>query len=398
MSEIAAPLSPEAILMRIPARLNQQVSIQSALDAVAEDIAQLIPFTHADICLFDTPAWVASYEVGISTYWSERRTRLDCSPVRDVLTGKLPFMLSENAMEDPRQTFSNACSDPIFRHGLRSRVHVPLYGMGSVLGTLNLSHDVAGRYAHATVTLAQRLASVLAPGFQALQLRASLQQMSRTRAETQAREEGLRRGSLELTQALEQERQRIGMDLHDQTLADLTRLLRELQGDGPPPASEWLAEQLEDCIDDLRGIIETTSPRLLDLFGFTHAIRVHLERAAERDRLQVDIIDETQGAPDQLPPTVRTALYRIVQEAINNAARHACAGRIWVNVRRNAQAALWLTVRDDGRGLGGGHPRACGIEHMRTRARLIAAELDIFDDAGTCVSMTLPPLPLEVRA
>jgi len=397
MSETTEHPPLDDIWMRIPARLNQERSIQSALDAVAEDIARLVPFTHADLCLFDTPGWVVSYEVGISTYWSDRRTRLDCSPVRDVLIGKFPHMLADNAMKDLRQTFVGACCEPIFIHGLRSRVHVPLYGMGHVIGTLNISHHEANRYTLATVVLAARLAGLLAPAFQSLHIDANLRQMRRIRTETQAREEGLRRGSLQLTQALEQEHQRIGMDLHDQTLADLTRLLRELEGEGAPPSREVLGQRLAHCIDDLRNIIETASPKLLDLFGFVHAVRDHLERAAESDGLEVDIIDATDGAPDQLPSTVRTALYRIVQEAINNAARHARAERIWVNVMRDFGGALWVTVKDNGRGLGCGHARSCGMEHMRTRARLIAAELDVFDEEGTCVSITLRPHEPEVQ-
>ncbi|WP_189444388.1 GAF domain-containing sensor histidine kinase [Salinicola rhizosphaerae] len=393
MSETAEHSAAEEVWVRVPALLCRERTIQSALDAIAGDIARIVPYTHADLCLFDTPGWVVSHEVGISTYWSERRTRLDCSPVRDVLTGALPYMLTDNAMNDPRQTFDGACCEPIYRHELRSRVHVPLYGMGRVIGTFNISHHEANRYASTTLELATRLSGLLAPAFQALHIDASLCRMQRTRAETQAREEGLRRGSLQLTQTLEQERQRIGMDLHDQTLAELTRLLREVDGSDLPLSREMLVERLANCIDDLRGIIETASPKLLDLFGFTHAVRDHLERAAESDGLQVDITDTTEGAPDQLPSTVRTALYRIVQEAINNAARHARAGRIWVNVMRNFGGALWITVRDDGCGLDRGnyreHSRSCGLDHMRTRARLIAAELDVFDEAGTCVSITL---------
>merc|ERR1711969_87227 len=157
---------------------------------------------------------------------------------------------------------------------------------------------------------------MLSPYFHALRTAERAQQAALVRAEAQARKEGLRQGALELTQALEQERQRIGMDLHDQTLADLSRLLREGTSEGPPPRRDVLAGQLSDCIRDLRRIIDTAVPTLLELFGFAHAVRVHLERAVGDGAAEIEVIDRTEGAPDGLDATTRTALYRITQEAI----------------------------------------------------------------------------------
>lgn len=376
--------------LRISAHLAGEVEPRAALAAVAVEIAEVIPFTHADICLHDSPGWVVSYEVGIQTRWSRTRTRVQYSPVRDLLTGKTDVMLTANAMEDPRYTYPGACCEPIINHELRSRVNVPMKVMGKVIGTLNISHGIEGLYRQDTVARAQILANVLAPYFHALHAFEKEQQAVRVRAEAQAREEGLRQGALELTQALERERQRIGMDLHDQTLADLTRLLRDVSGDAPLPERAELAGRITDCIDDLRRIIETAVPTLLDLFGFAHAVRVHLERAVGTAPVRIDVEDTTDGAPDRLDPTTRTALFRIVQEAVNNAARHAGASQILVRIGRDAaDAGLCVTVADNGRGLMPDEGRHSGIAHMRTRADLIGAELDILTDGGTCVALTV---------
>ncbi len=376
--------------LRISGHLAGEVEPRAALAAVATEIAEIIAFTHADICLHDSPGWVVSYEVGIQTRWSRKRTRVQNAPIRDLLTGKVDMMLAGNAMEDPRYIFPGACCEPIINHQLRSRVSVPMKVMGQAIGTLNISHRIEDLYDDATVAEAQTLANVLAPYFHALHASEKAQQAVKIRAEAQAREEGLRQGALELTQALESERQRIGMDLHDQTLADLTRLLRTVSGDAPLPDRATLSRRISDCIDDLRRIIDTAMPTLLELFGFAHAVRVHLERAVGPDPVEIDVEDRTDGAPDRLDPTTRTALFRIAQEAINNAARHAGASQILVRIDRDAGESLCITIADNGCGLSPHQGRHSGVAHMRTRADLIGAELEILADGGTCVGVILP--------
>jgi signal transduction histidine kinase len=376
------------VFLRISAHLAERTDIASALMAVADEIAVVIPFTHADLCLIDRPGWLSSYEVGIQTRWSRARARVEASPIRDLITGKCDFMLCQDAMQDPRQTFEGAISEPIFNHKLRSRVHVLMKVMGQPIGTLNISHSRAGLYTHETVQRAQHVADVLSPYFHALHTAEQAQRAAQDGQEAQAREEGLRRGALELTQTLEQERQRIGMDLHDQTLADLTRLLREVTGEASP-GKDHLADRISETIGDLRRIIDTAVPTLLELFGFVHALRVHLERAVGAEPIAIDVIDDTDGAPDRLDPTVRTALFRIAQEAINNAARHSGARRIGVRIEPMDRSGLVITVRDDGCGVPAGMLRNSGLAHMRTRARLISADLDILNDSGCVLRVML---------
>lgn len=320
------------------------------------------------------------------------RTRVEWSPIRDLINGACEFMLCTDAMQDPRQTFKGACSEPIFNHKMRSRVHVPMKIMGHTIGTLNISHSTPELYDMAVVTRAQHVADALSPYFHALHTAEQAQRATQVRQEAQAREEGLRRGALELTQALEQERQRVGMDLHDQTLADLTRLLREISGETAPSLSQQ-AERIREIIGDLRHIIDTAVPTLLDLFGFVHAVQVHLERAVGAERISVQVTDETDGAPDRLDPTVRTALYRIAQEAINNAARHSGGAHISVVIEAVEGSGLAMTVRDDGCGIPAEPGRNSGLAHMRTRARLISARLDVLNDAGCTLRVVLGGSP-----
>ncbi|UTH47160.1 sensor histidine kinase [Loktanella salsilacus] len=385
-----AILQTRDILWRISAHLARETEIQAALTAVAAVISEVLPHTHFDICLSDGPGWLVSYEVGIKTRWSRRRTQLAHSPVRALFTKELDHMLCSNAMEDPRQTFPDAASEPIFSHALRSRVHVVMKVMGQLIGTLNISHSRIGLFDATSVQIAQHLADVLAPYIHALRLIERARLDARERSQVQSREEGLRRGASRLTQALEQERQRIGMDLHDQTLADLTRLLRTVDAEDQPLDRAALNDGLSACIRDLRRIIDEAVPSQLVLFGFAHAIEEHLIKAVGADPCAVTLEDRTGGAIDRIDPTVRTALFRITQEAANNAARHAKADRITITMDVMPAGALRIVVRDDGIGMSGQvGARRSGLLHMETRARLILAQLDIIEDAGTCVTITL---------
>lgn len=403
MAEAAA--QPDAfahsgdIFQRISAHLARETEIRAALEAVAGEFREVLPFTHVDICLLDGGEALVSYEAGIQTRWSRRRTSLQTSPIRDLLTGKADHMICTNAMEDPRQTFAGATSEPIFNHNLRSRVHVCMRVMGQLIGTLNISHDAIGFYDTRSLELAQHLADLLAPYFHALRSIEKAQNVALVRAEEQSRAEGLRQGALQLTEALERERQRIGMDLHDQTLADLTRLLRLVTSEEARPDPSALADGLGLCIRDLRRIIEEAVPAQLELFGFCHAIAEHLERGRGAERVETQVEDFTEGAIDRVRPTVRTALYRITQEATNNALRHSGATRITVSIARDADGGLSIRVSDDGCGYtAGASARRSGLAHMETRARLISARLEIADTAGTQVTVTLPASDLEEKA
>ncbi|MCX2721526.1 GAF domain-containing sensor histidine kinase [Roseibium salinum] len=389
--------NPLVSLLRISSHLAGQVEIRAALRSVKTEIENLLPIDHLDVCLVDdNVTWNTSYEVGIRTRWSLSRTPVAISPVRSILFGETDYMLTDNAMEDERYTYEGALAQPIIKHKLRSRVNVAMKVLGRTVGALNCSSRTPGLYDEKTVERVRQIADVLAPYFYSLKANEKAKQAAIVRAEAQAREEGLRQGALELTRVLEQERQRIGMDLHDQTLADLTRIMRDLEKAETPDDKAHVIGSIQDCIQDLRRIIDTAVPTLLDLFGFAHALRIHLERAVEdADATILQVCDETDGRIDRLDPVTRIALYRIAQEGINNAARHSGADRISVTVRcRKGQ--LKMVIEDNGLGLPGGKSgrhggkATGGIAHMRTRARLITADFSVSGKDGTRITVKLP--------
>lgn len=382
--------------------LAGQLEFNSIIQAVATEITHIIPHDHLDVCikLLDGKYHIA-YESGLDSDWSKQPPALlTGSPIRSLLSGEVDFLLSGDACVDPRFHFEGAFSSPIVTLSLHSRLHVPLKVHGDIIGALSCSSHQSDAYTMEDVSHARAVADLLAPYFFAIRAAEQAKRSAIVEAEANAREEGLRLGALKLTQALEAERQRIGMDLHDQTLADLTRLARRIERLTHLPevtgeALEPMVRSLQYCMHDLRQIIEEAKPSVLQLFGVTQAIENYLGRSVRDSGADIEweIIDETDGAIERLEQTVATSLFRIVQEAINNAIRHAQADRIVVRLR-SFDDHLRVEVTDDGNGIViSGESAGHGIDNMKTRARLISARFDLGrnrDGAGTIVSVSLP--------
>jgi signal transduction histidine kinase len=389
-------------LFSISRLLAGQLDFRSAIRAVSTEIAQILPHDHLDVCILRQDGqFHTAYESGIETDWGNQpHAPIANSPIRALLLGEVDQILTDDACTDPRFQFAGGFNRPIHDHGLRARIHVPMMVHGEVIGAFSASLQRAGAYGAEDVRRARYIADLLSPYFFALRAAEQAQRSAIIEAAARAREEGLRLGALKLTEALESERQRIGMDLHDQTLADLTRLTRHLERlphDGPASAEalEPITRGLHRCMQDLRLIIEQAKPSLLLLFGFAHAVEHHLDRAIRDSGQDIGWIldDDSGGAFDGLEPTISIALYRIAQEAINNAVNHAEAGRIAVRLAATPMR-ISLAVRDDGKGIARKRTRiGSGLNNMKTRARLISARCTIaagIGGVGTSVGIVLP--------
>jgi signal transduction histidine kinase len=386
---------------RISRLLAGQLDFRSAIRAVAAEIAQIIPHDHLDVCIVGVDGrFHTAYENGIDTHWGNMpHAPIADSPIRALLMGEVDHMLSDDACRDSRFSPDEPSHRPIFEHHLRSRIHLPMLVHGQIIGALSCSSHKARCYGAADVRNCRYIAELLSPYFFALRAADQARKSAVVEVEARAREEGLRQGALQLTEALEGERQRIGMDLHDQTLADLTRLSRRVErlaqsGLVAPADLVGVAQGLQGAMQSLRQIIEAATPSVLHLFGFAQAVENHLDRAVRESGSTVTgrLRDTTEGAIEALPPAVGVALFRITQEAVNNAVNHAQAREVLVSLEK-LRGQIVISVRDDGRGLGGPHQGGGrGIENMTTRARLIGARLSLTSKAqgqGTQVTLTL---------
>ncbi|ALN74567.1 GAF domain-containing sensor histidine kinase [Aureimonas sp. AU20] len=400
-------------LIRVSQALAGRLDMQAAIQAVSDELAAILPHDHLDVCILRQDHHTA-FEAGAHTDWSLNAHPLpiEGSPIRAVLLGQEPYLISGDALADPRFHFDGAFAHPILDQNLQSRLHVPLLVRGEIIGALSCSKRMRDFYDARDLGFARHVADVLAPYFYALRTAEDARRLAIEEAEGRAREDALREGALRLTEELERERQRIGMDLHDLTLADLTRLhrriarmreagmarLREAGGPGPEgwEALEAVEAELARTMAGLREIIDDARPNILQLFGLAEGIEDFLGRALDGSGSGIAwrFADQSFGAADHLSETLRVALFRIVQEAVNNAAHHAEPSLIEVELRREGEA-LAIEVRDDGIGFASlaQRKRVGGIRNMQTRARLVGASFAIGrrgDRQGTLVQIQLP--------
>jgi len=208
--------------------------------------------------------------------------------------------------------------------------------------------------------------------------------------------EVLRRQLLErLISVQEEERKRIARELHDQTGQPLTSLimtLRVLEGASTAADARAHIEDLRDTVAQILKRVHDLAlelrPSVLDDLGLLAGLRHHVGRFEHRFRLPVDL--QVLGLEGhRLPPEAETALYRIVQEALTNVARHAQAHNVSVLLERRSSSVM-LIVEDDGIGfdvtsvMGSRlHEKNLGLYGMRERASLLGGTLTVESTPGT---------------
>jgi two-component system sensor histidine kinase UhpB len=213
-------------------------------------------------------------------------------------------------------------------------------------------------------------------------------------------EERRRSGALAM-RAQEEERRRLARDLHDEVNQALTAILLRLEAlsqDAPPERAGELVELkrlVNQAMGELLTLARQLRPSALDDHGLVPALETQLKRFGARTGVEVRL--RTDGDPNELPEDVQTALYRITQEALTNAGRHAGATAVEVDVGYE-DGRVDLRVRDDGTGFDPGaltrseRPGVgLGLGGMAERARLVGGELDIRSapGGGTTVSMRI---------
>ncbi|RLB76737.1 MAG: hypothetical protein DRH06_05275 [Deltaproteobacteria bacterium] len=191
-------------------------------------------------------------------------------------------------------------------------------------------------------------------------------------------------GTEKLLEGAEEERRRIAMDLHDQSLSDLSTILRGLQNlsvdtedKTTRPKIERLEEDLERAIANLRDIMNNLHPQTLDILGLGAAIEAHLEQHCCIDELpEYHLHIDPQVNNLDLDRLKQLALYRIAIEAIQNVIKHAAASRYEVNLEMR-EKTLVLSVEDNGKGMPDTDNRdnGRGLNNISERAKSISAEV-----------------------
>lgn len=273
-------------------------------------------------------------------------------------------------------------------------VPIPVLGGGEI-GTLAQSFEamrVRVQQSHAEITAWSKELEI--------RVKERTKELETLNAELQ-QQEAQRRQLLErVINAQEEERKRIARELHDETGQALTALLMSLEAveTNLPEIAAPLRQPLtrsktltENALRELRVIIHDLRPSILDDLGLVPAVRRFAEDRLEPLDLSVSL--ETRAWPkERLPSAIETVLFRVMQEAINNVARHASACRVRIVLESDARE-LVARVQDDGQGFNI-HTRRdrWGLVGMQERVNLVGGCVEVKSEPkmGTQVEIRIP--------
>lgn len=231
------------------------------------------------------------------------------------------------------------------------------------------------------------------------------QELERLYEELQEKEARRRELLQKTINAQEDERRRLARELHDELAQALTALTMRLEAleEQVPPDQNQLKHGLQQTrhltvhtLEETRQLILDLRPIMLDDLGLIPAIRWYAETHLEA--LDVEVALRKSGDSRRLPAAVETALFRIVQEAVNNVARHAHATHVTISLTFD-NAHVTTTVIDDGVGFdldavleGGNTHRGMGLLGIQERVDLLDGDfiIETEPDAGTRIVVKLP--------
>ena len=222
-------------------------------------------------------------------------------------------------------------------------------------------------------------------------------------------ENQLRRLSAKILQAQERERQRIALDLHDSVIQALATIkvslgvslkqLKQKKGLIDLSPFESVLAMLQNTIDEVRTVCSNLRPSMLDNLGILATISWACQEFGEvHKEVRVRVHTDIQEA--EVPEQLKIVIYRILQEALNNAAKHSRADLVDVSLKIDGKA-IRLVVADNGCGFdvhqllaGGNHGRGLGLLGMKERTELSDGQFSI-NSAKGCGTTVRSVWPLD---
>jgi signal transduction histidine kinase len=223
-------------------------------------------------------------------------------------------------------------------------------------------------------------------------------QMSSRYAELVRSRGELEQLSARLVDAQETERRNISRELHDEVgqtlgalLVDVGRLSTALPADRPEIQEQvtHMKSVTERAVQSVRNLALLLRPGMLDDLGLVAALEWQGREVSRNSQIEVDV--QSENVAENLPDEYKVTIYRLVQEALNNAVRHSGARNARVRVEQ-AAARIAVVVSDDGRGFDPERQRGLGILGMEERVRRLGGTLaiDSRPGQGSTVRAELP--------
>jgi GAF domain-containing protein len=366
----------QAALRRVATLVARGAPAGEVFAAVAQEIEQLLGVEIAGMMRYE-PDGIGTV-VAISN-WSDERFSIGSRwPPGGKNVYTMVFETGRPARLDSYDDASGAFGTALRQRGFRSSVGTPIIVQGRVWGVMAASSrgeqplppDTEARLASFTELVATAIANA-----------ASRAELTASRARIVA--------------AADESRRRIERDLHDGTQQQLVSLMLELRSAGAaePPEAGQLRAQLARTADGLRGVLEELQeisrgihPAILSKGGLEPALRTLARRSARPVELDL-------RAGRRLPEPVEVAAYYVVSEALTNAAKHAQASVVHVELDVS-DATMRLAIRDDG--AGGADPgQGSGLIGLSDRILALGGTLQVTSPAGGGTTL-LVEVPIEL--
>ena len=203
--------------------------------------------------------------------------------------------------------------------------------------------------------------------------------------------------SARLVDAQETERRSISRELHDEVgqalgllLMDVGRLSSQMEKDAPgQEMAQRIKAVAERTVHTVRNMALLLRPSMLDDLGLVSAVEWYAREISRRGEIEVEV--KAEDVSETLPDPLKVCIYRVVQEAVNNAQRHAQAKNVVVELKETSQAVK-VQVRDDGRGFDAKRTRGMGLLGMEERVKRLGGTLAIESQPGmgTIIRAELP--------
>jgi signal transduction histidine kinase len=364
-------LEEQAALRRVATLVAEGAGAEVVFSSVAREVAEVFAVRLVTVCRYESDDVVVLASLGVPEFSAGRRWPLD--------TPGLPATISETRSPARIDDFSAAVGlDALAREGgVRAAVGVPIIVDGSVWGSVNVATTEDEPFAADAEARLARFTELVSTAVSNATMRADLI-ASRAR----------------VVAASDEARRRIERDLHDgaqQQLVTLALGLRSAQGRIPAGLEDLrtevgrFADRLSGLTEELREMSRGIHPAVLTEGGLSPAVEALALRSPVPVKLNV-------RCECRFPDGIEVAVYYVVSEALTNAAKHADASRVQIDLEFEGET-LCLSVVDDG--VGGAAPSGgSGLIGLKDRVEALGGTIDVASPpgGGTRLDVEIPLL------
>ena len=406
-----------SILNAVALTVNQSLDLEDILNRALDEVLQLTGIDVVAIFLQNT----AHGQLELKAYRGLSKEAARLAYQVGMLDGSCGGVLElgRTIVVPDISSYRGRGAKSLQKEKVTSLVHVPLMTKGWALGSMCVGTHNTTEFSDEEQKLLDAIGNQIAIAVENARLYADVQRKERVRGE-------LFKKALA---AQEDERKRIARELHDEVSQSLTALLYDAE-DGLElehlPAIKKRLQSICDLtqhtLDDVHKLMFDLRPSMLDQLGLIPALRWLSETRLEPKGVRVTVTTNTpsnlynsQADAQRLSPEIETALYRVVQEAINNIARHAAARNVEIGLELYDGVAI-VNITDDGIGfdvaelntgtiididnkdfLLSENTRGLGLLGMQERIELLGGELEIISVPGNGTQLHIR-VPIQERS